>query len=622
MSPILLSRILCVIALYGLCSSAFSADVTTAALLGEMIDLGRLCTTSSPAYKTVQFSSYDRRADLPSGPGWFSNADGFGGEPIPGVLRTIQAADASGVGVYVLAECDGPGAIVRCWSAARHRTWLGMNGDIRLYLDGAKEPVFSGTARDFLIDLYAAIARRYGISEEGLTEGFTQRDACYCPIPFAKGCRIEWTGKLAEVHFYHIELRRYAPDTEVETFQPKMLDSLRPELNRVGAVLANPSLADPPADAETAPFSLSLAPGESRSVVEVQGRAARIVRFLAKLTAEDLDAALRQTVLLVTFDRHARPQVESPLGDFFGAAPGVNPYDSIPMKVEPDGTMLCRFEMPFADAVDVRLENRGGNPVEISGKVLLVPCEWDSERSCHFHARWRVDHEMQVHGMKGFDVPFLIAQGRGRFVGVSVHLMNPDGVPSCNWWGEGDEKVFVHDGFSYGRISYFYARPGLRDDSLPVFRESLRRPEAPRNWEPSRSGRQENATFFHVSDLKPDAGLVDKDPRWARGERILFKPKEPGDSIAFEFDVPKASAYHMSVVASHAPSAGICEVFVNGKPAGTFDTFTPFFTMEREHVLGRVELKEGKNEIRFTGRGKNEKRAGGEIGVDFFWIQP
>ena len=307
MWPTYLVRSACLLSLCVLSTPAFAADVTTATLLDEMVELGRLCEMPAPAYKTVQFSSYDRRADLPSGPGWFSNADGFGREPIPGVVRTIREADRSGVGVYVLAECEGPGAIVRCWSAARHRTWYGMNGEIRLYLDGAKDPVFTGTARDFLIDLYAALARQHGLSEEGLTDGFTQRDACYCPIPFAKGCRIEWTGKLGSVHFYHIELRKYVPGTKVETFAPKMLDTLRSKLKQVGGVLADPSLAKPPADAETAPFTLKLAPGEKRSVVEVQGRPGRIVRFQAKVNADDLDAALRQTVLLISFDGSLPP---------------------------------------------------------------------------------------------------------------------------------------------------------------------------------------------------------------------------------------------------------------------------------------------------------------------------
>ena len=44
--------------------------VHTGKLLQEMTDLRRLTEKPTPAYKTVQFSSYDRHSNLPSGPGW------------------------------------------------------------------------------------------------------------------------------------------------------------------------------------------------------------------------------------------------------------------------------------------------------------------------------------------------------------------------------------------------------------------------------------------------------------------------------------------------------------------------------------------------------------------------
>ena len=45
--------------------------VTTGSLYEQMIDLAGLAEFPDPAYKTVQFSSYDRRSSVPGGPGWF-----------------------------------------------------------------------------------------------------------------------------------------------------------------------------------------------------------------------------------------------------------------------------------------------------------------------------------------------------------------------------------------------------------------------------------------------------------------------------------------------------------------------------------------------------------------------
>ncbi|MEA3226333.1 MAG: DUF2961 domain-containing protein, partial [Planctomycetota bacterium] len=68
-------------------------------------------------------------------------------------------------------------------------------------------------------------------------------------------------------------------------------------------------------------------------------------------------------------------------------------------------------------------------------------------RSLHFQARWRVDHDLVADGRNVQDMPYLVANGRGVYVGSTTMLLNPNPVPTPygNWWGEGDEKIFVDD---------------------------------------------------------------------------------------------------------------------------------------------------------------------------------
>jgi len=693
----------CLIATWSL-----AADVTTEKLLGEMIDLQRLTRMPEPAYRTYQFSSRDRQANLPEGPNWFGNSDGFGGEPIPAVVRTLEKANRSGVGTYVIAEMDGPGAIVRGWTAAGGRRAGGMNGQIRLYLDDAKKPIFNGPACNFLTNLYPSIARQHGMNVDGLTDGFGQRDAGYYPVPFAKSCRVEWTGRLRGVHFYHIEMRKYAPGTTVETFRPEMLDTLRKEIKRIGAVLAHPDreLELPRGAVQMGSSQATVAPGKSYKLFEQKGESGEIVRLKLKLDAKNLNRALRQSVLQITFDGHSRPQVESPLGDFFGAAPGINPYVSLPMEVHPDGTMICRFPMPFEKSVVCQVTNHGDEPVEIHGQRFFGPCAWDPARDMHFYARWRVNHNMQIVGREAFDIPFLCARGQGRFVGCSVHLMNPATVPGVNWWGEGDEKIFVDDdtnepsffgtgsedyfnyswsqcalfehayfaqprcdgpatrgfvvnnrwhilddipfyqridffiemlhhltvdGLDYARISYYYGRPGIHSDHMPLFREDLREPKSPANWEPTAEARNAGAIYFQCEELAGAAGLVDANPQWSRGKRARFVPQAAGERLSLDFDVPKAGKYRLGVVMSMTPRAGRCDVLVNGEPVpglaskdgqGQLDLYTPFHTIARWFGSAPVALPAGKNTLTFVSRGKNPNSGGQEIGADFFWLQP
>ena len=47
--------------------------ISTASLFYEMIDMERLSRYPDPAYKTVQFSSFDRRSQIPGGVDWYAN---------------------------------------------------------------------------------------------------------------------------------------------------------------------------------------------------------------------------------------------------------------------------------------------------------------------------------------------------------------------------------------------------------------------------------------------------------------------------------------------------------------------------------------------------------------------
>ena len=127
--------------------------------------------------------------------------------------------------------------------------------------------------------------------------------------------------------------------------------------------------------------------------------------------------------------------------------------------------MLCRYVMPCKDSIEISFDNRGDQPVSITGSVLPMGYTWD-ERSMHFYARWRVNHCLVASGeedcMGAQDIPFLLARGQGVYAGTAVMLLNPNSVPTPhgNWWGEGDEKIFVDDDqfpsiFGTGSEDYF-----------------------------------------------------------------------------------------------------------------------------------------------------------------------
>ena len=415
-------------------------QVTTATLIHELTDLQRLAEYPDPAYSSIQFSSYDRRTVAPDKQGWFANDDGFGGEPVPGFLEVIKKPGANKVGEYLICDVKGPGAIVRMWTAY-------IEGDITLWLDQQKDPVYSGPAQFFIQHTYEALLKSE-IREEW-SNTLSQNMASYYPIPFAKGCRIIWKGNLENLHFYHVQIRQYEPGTRVKTFSVNDIRELEPKLSYAARVLSKPFETIDSilynADYEV----VWLKPGEKKTAKKIVGANA-IKRMAVFITAQDLDKALRQTVLEIRFDGSPWGQVQSPVGDFFGAAPGINPYESLPFTVLPDGRMVCRYFMPFRDSAEVMFENFGEQEVTVTAKVVNVPYAWKEGRSMHFRARWRVDHELLADPRQIKDLPFLMIRGKGRMVGAASYLMNPTSVPSSygNWWGEGDEKIFTDNNLS------------------------------------------------------------------------------------------------------------------------------------------------------------------------------
>ena len=84
--------------LVGFGSLAAGAEpITTGTLLDEMVDMVGLAGFPDPAYKTVQFSSYDRRSSVPGGPSWFANSDGFGREPQPNFEAVLVEPNEQGI---------------------------------------------------------------------------------------------------------------------------------------------------------------------------------------------------------------------------------------------------------------------------------------------------------------------------------------------------------------------------------------------------------------------------------------------------------------------------------------------------------------------------------------------
>ena len=426
----------------GMAKGAGSCIVNTGSLLDEMVDFQHLSEFPTPSFKTVQYSSFDRSSTVPEGEGWFGNSDGFGNEPIPNFQEVLRAATDEQPGEYVMCDVAGPGAIVRLWTAQ-------LRGELRVYLDDMDQPLYEGSAETFFWNSYDAYGKAAGLDVEPLKGTFYQEQASYCPFPFAKRCRIVWVGHPKDIHFYQIQARLYEPGMIVTTFKPEDLDTYAGKLKRAAGIMSNPGENWPTVSQRAVEtFEVTLAPGAQLDAFAIGGPAA-IERMTLSVEAKDRDLALRQTVLHIAFDGHPAAQVQSPVGDFFGCAPGFTPYDSAPFTVRPDGSMECRYLMPFKKHARIAFQNLGDQEVTVRGQVLPADYEWNEAQSMHFRARWRIDHDLLTDSKAPVDMPYLVAHGQGVYVGTATYILNPCDIPTPagNWWGEGDEKIFVDETF-------------------------------------------------------------------------------------------------------------------------------------------------------------------------------
>ncbi|MFP4056486.1 MAG: glycoside hydrolase family 172 protein [Candidatus Brocadiia bacterium] len=407
-------------------------------LVERLTDLEALAVLPPRGEKCQQWSSYDRRSryDAEKGAyvGWSANGDGNG------VIR--REGDRQ-----VLAQMEGPGVIWRIWSAKPEK------GPVRMYLDGAKEPAVDLPFRGYFDGEHPPF------QGEALCHVVARGWNCYVPIPFQESCKV--VAEDGWGRYYHFTYTTYPQGTVVPTFRLPLSEAQRAALARANDFLTEKLGTDPAGQRpgqETVSRTVAVPGGEAALVARLDGPKA-ITALRAKLelpeSPEDIKV-LRELCLRITWDGEAKPAVWSPLGDFFGAAPGTKEYRSLPLGMA-DGAMYCLWYMPFAQSAKVELVNDGEERRTADFELTVAPLSRPIESLGRFHAKWHRDAFLpEEPARRAIDWTMLKTPGRGRYTGVMLHVWNPRG----GWWGEGDEKFFV-DGekfpstFGTGSEDYF-----------------------------------------------------------------------------------------------------------------------------------------------------------------------
>jgi hypothetical protein len=427
--------------------------ISLKSLLLEMVDRETLARWPQPTYTCRQASSYDRQSRQRGSEDWFANHDWS---------QFIRKETTAGRTEWVMMDAEGPGSIVRMWMGNPHpeRPNLGV---LRMYLDGSATLVVEMPAEKFL---------NGGLVGPPLSAVRCIGRNLYLPLPYARHCKVTydrnyWTdGKRdPDRAWYVINYRTYPPGTPVETFSRERLTAAKASLDQVQNMLLKPEDAAPKGMRTVPGIQNRLEPGGKLVRTLSEGPMA-VCRLSVRVTADDLEQALRSTVLDIRFDDERA--VWCPVGDFFGSGVGLNPYRGWYQTVAKDGWMTCYWIMPFRRSAQIQLHNLGRRPVDAAlGDIGVCPWKWD-DRSMIFHAGWRQQAGIPTRPYSDFN--YVEVRGRGVYVGDMLAIHNG----TQGWWGEGDEKIFVDDeaspshfgtgsedyyGYSFGDVGVFFEAP-------------------------------------------------------------------------------------------------------------------------------------------------------------------
>ena len=484
------------------CSSPDLCDVAMTELLNEMIDVLRLTRMPQPDYRTLQFSSYDRRSTHADEPGWFENLDHSN---FLRVWNTPRGEE------YVMADAEGPGVMQRIWSAS-------PRGTIRVYIDSTDEPVLEedmtqllGGEIEPLTSPYAYVAAR----------GYN----LYFPVPYAERLIVTMDDPpgAMEAFYYHVGYRQYHESVQVEPFTAQSLSEYASRIGVIGAELLNPS------DASGSPMEFTLTAAQATFETEAPAGGGVITSLVVQPSSVEA-AELRRQQLVIRFD--GVETVRSPIAELFGAGPGIHKYDSYVASVTSTGELTLRWPMAFEQSVEFELVGDGA--VDLDCEIRLIEFDWD-DTSMHFYAKWRSIGDTPTHTF--LDMPFLEVTGTGLLVGSSMNIANPVG----GWWGEGDEKIFIDreafpSFFGTGTEDYYgYAWVNQEFFERP-YHAQPNAPEGGLNNPPHNFGRTSNLRW-HVMDPLPFAEHIRFDmelQHWDRRPEISVNV----DTISYWYASP------------------------------------------------------------------------------------
>ena len=342
-------------------------------------------------------------------------------------------------GEYIIFDDVGPGCVYRMWFTGSQETFV--TNRLRAYFDGETNPRLDMS----LEDLFAGTTPPFSTPFVGNKDASSGGLYCYVPLPYRERCRITMTGFPPESERY----QHWPADWGYYQITYHHLESMQGITSWTGTEDMSEAVRqwsavgeDPKSTNDNAVLfgSISIPPGSSRILAESPGPG-RITSIGIDPEPHD-QATLRATRLLATWDHHPAPDIDCPLGDFFGSGFGETNVASLMVGMRTNGFYYCYFPMPFWETAHLAVTNGSGTTTVSLDYRIAYATNAPPRTAVGYFAAAYSEHAMPGDGS---DYVMLDETGRGHVVGVNLRMQAGDAVV----YGSGlaflevDERIFI-----------------------------------------------------------------------------------------------------------------------------------------------------------------------------------
>jgi hypothetical protein len=112
-------------------------------------------------------------------------------------------------------------------------------------------------------------------------------------------------------------------------------------------------------------------------------------------------------------------------------------------------------------------------------------------------------------------------------------------------------------------------------------------------------------------------------PGWSGGRQLWLRAAAPGASVVLPFDVPVSGGYSIAAALTQAADYGRVQLAIDGRPLGAVvDGFSPVVRSTGPRQLGDLALTAGRHTLTMTVVGRSQPSSGFFAGLDYLRLTP